>query len=63
MSRQSRDIYNSYVNRGHVGAGPVSEANLHAYKRYANEGDHDGYTTKLEAWQAYDRYMNKKYMW
>ncbi|KAH9498506.1 phosphatidylinositol-3,5-bisphosphate 5-phosphatase [Bulinus truncatus] len=37
VSRQSKDIYVSYVQRGQHGAGPVSDADRHAYIKYVNK--------------------------
>ncbi|XP_005103334.1 polyphosphoinositide phosphatase isoform X2 [Aplysia californica] len=37
VSRQARDIYAAYVQRGQCGAGPVSDVDRHAYIKYINK--------------------------
>ncbi|XP_055889530.1 polyphosphoinositide phosphatase-like [Biomphalaria glabrata] len=37
VSKQSKDIYTAYVQRGHFGAGAVSDADRHAYIKYVNK--------------------------
>ncbi|BFZ10295.1 hypothetical protein BsWGS_13334 [Bradybaena similaris] len=37
VSRQARDLYAAYVQRGLQGAGPVSDADRHAYIKYVNK--------------------------
>lgn len=37
VSRQARDLYKAYVQRGENGAGPVLEADRHAYMKYVNK--------------------------
>ncbi|CAL1527176.1 unnamed protein product [Lymnaea stagnalis] len=36
VSKQAKDLYTAYVQRGRLGAGPVSDADRHAYIKYVN---------------------------